>query len=392
LALLILAGTGGMVCAVLWFLVPGARRRLLPLQRDCECPWSGAVVWFGFCLMLVIPLVVHQLLLSSGLFTAIYGADANAPALLERQALWSTAFGFTVTALAIVALVSSSFGVRAAELGLTGVRAVQNVVAGYLGWLLFTPLALLLYWLVTLFVTPEIHPLQRAGQQPLLPVEWVVIAFGAVVAAPLLEELIFRGLLLRWQTDRPVSAQVTVAVAALLIALFWANQRDKDFNPWPAVFVAAMLPGMFLIALVPERSTARPPEGQATNGAPLVAVEQSSPVPQASTEEAIEKGKEGQTPTAHTRELVIGSSLVQRIAAAFARLDARRSVQARLAIYSNALLFAAFHSRVWPSPIALFPLSIGLAWLGYRTQSLIGPLVMHALFNGVACLVLFLSQ
>ncbi|HYT90114.1 MAG TPA: CPBP family intramembrane glutamic endopeptidase [Gemmataceae bacterium] len=386
LALLILEAAGVLVCAALWLLVPGVRRRLLPMQRERACPWSGAVIWFAFCLMLFIPVMVHQLLLASGLFTAIYGADANMPALAERQALWSTAFGFTATALVIVALLSSAFGVRPAELGLTPVRTAENIVAGYLTWLLCTPLALLLYWVVTLYVTPEIHPLQLAGQQRLLPVEWVAIVFGAVVAAPLLEELLFRGLLLRWQTDRPMGAQLTVAVAALIIALFWGNQKDRDFNPWPAVFVAAMLPGMFLVALLPKRPGETAPEGW-TDGSPPV-TKQGPLVPRVPGEDAIQERKEGQ----FTAAPVLGSGVFPRIAAAFTRLRGERHVQDLLAIYSNALLFAAFHSRVWPSPIALFPLSIGLGWLAYRTQSLIGPLVMHALFNGVACMVLFLSQ
>jgi membrane protease YdiL (CAAX protease family) len=55
------------------------------------------------------------------------------------------------------------------------------------------------------------------------------------------------------------------------------------------------------------------------------------------------------------------------------------------------LLFASFHAQVWPSPIPLFFLGLGLGWLSYRTQSLIGPIVAHALFNAVACIVLALE-
>ena len=42
------------------------------------------------------------------------------------------------------------------------------------------------------------------------------------------------------------------------------------------------------------------------------------------------------------------------------------------AIYGTSLLFAAMHSGVWPSPIALFVLGLGLGWLAYRTRSLVG--------------------
>jgi membrane protease YdiL (CAAX protease family) len=61
------------------------------------------------------------------------------------------------------------------------------------------------------------------------------------------------------------------------------------------------------------------------------------------------------------------------------------------AIYATALLFGSIHSN-WPTPVALFVLGLGLGWLAYRTQSLVGPMVLHMLFNGVACVTLLVSQ
>src|SRR5262249_50828793 len=60
-------------------------------------------------------------------------------------------------------------------------------------------------------------------------------------------------------------------------------------------------------------------------------------------------------------------------------------------IFASSILFAAWHSSVWPSPIALFALSLGLGWLAYRTQSLVAPILLHALFNAVTCLVLLVG-
>jgi len=60
------------------------------------------------------------------------------------------------------------------------------------------------------------------------------------------------------------------------------------------------------------------------------------------------------------------------------------------AIYSTALLFAVFH--IWPTPVPLFALGLGLGYLACRTQSLIAPIVCHALFNGVACMVMLLPS
>jgi hypothetical protein len=52
--------------------------------------------------------------------------------------------------------------------------------------------------------------------------------------------------------------------------------------------------------------------------------------------------------------------------------------------YANGVLFAAVHSSVWPSPVPLFFLGLGLAWLALRTQSIIPCIVVHGLFNGLA--------
>jgi membrane protease YdiL (CAAX protease family) len=62
------------------------------------------------------------------------------------------------------------------------------------------------------------------------------------------------------------------------------------------------------------------------------------------------------------------------------------------AVYGTSLLFAAFHSLVWPTPIPLFFLGLGLGYLAYRTESLTAPIVLHGLFNSVSCLALFLGQ
>jgi membrane protease YdiL (CAAX protease family) len=71
-------------------------------------------------------------------------------------------------------------------------------------------------------------------------------------------------------------------------------------------------------------------------------------------------------------------------------LLAERSRQAG-GLFASAVLFAWIHASVWPSPIPLLWLGLGLGWLAMRTRSLVGPIVLHALFNGVACLVLLFS-
>jgi membrane protease YdiL (CAAX protease family) len=68
-----------------------------------------------------------------------------------------------------------------------------------------------------------------------------------------------------------------------------------------------------------------------------------------------------------------------------------RSTQHLRAIWASAALFAAVHSHVWPSPVPLVVLAVGLGYLYLRTRSLVGPIVVHAMFNAVSALYLVLG-
>ncbi|HYH68290.1 MAG TPA: CPBP family intramembrane glutamic endopeptidase [Urbifossiella sp.] len=55
-------------------------------------------------------------------------------------------------------------------------------------------------------------------------------------------------------------------------------------------------------------------------------------------------------------------------------------------VYGSAALFAAVHSAVWPTPIPLFALGLGLGWVAVRTNGILAPFLVHALFNTVSVL------
>src|SRR5262249_4479600 len=61
------------------------------------------------------------------------------------------------------------------------------------------------------------------------------------------------------------------------------------------------------------------------------------------------------------------------------------------AIFAASLLFACVHTSVWPTPVPLFVLAIGLGVLAHRTRCLVGPIVLHGLFNAVSCVQLLMS-
>ena len=65
------------------------------------------------------------------------------------------------------------------------------------------------------------------------------------------------------------------------------------------------------------------------------------------------------------------------------------NANATLAIYGTAMLFAIVHSPNWPAPLALFPMGLALGWLSRRTQSLVGPIAFHAMFNLTSFIALY---
>lgn len=54
------------------------------------------------------------------------------------------------------------------------------------------------------------------------------------------------------------------------------------------------------------------------------------------------------------------------------------------AILSTATLFAVIHSGVWPTPIPLLVLGVGLGWLVLRTKTATAAIVAHGLFNAIS--------
>ena len=53
-------------------------------------------------------------------------------------------------------------------------------------------------------------------------------------------------------------------------------------------------------------------------------------------------------------------------------------------------LFAT--TSVWPSPVPLLLLALGLGYLAYRAQSLAAPMLIHALFNGFNCVLILVTR
>jgi membrane protease YdiL (CAAX protease family) len=331
-----LAVAGGAVCVYVWLLWPSAGR-LLPPRRLRAVPWGGGEVVLAFVTYMLWPLAWLRLILAAhglGPADTIPSVD-----LAEAQVLalpWQVG--------TILFLVWRLSGTRPYQLGLSTRRLPANVFLGYLGWLVMCPVVYFLSfaaeWCYLEWTgrRSEPHQLTRLVEEQQGPEGWVLFWLLAVVCAPVLEELLFRGVLLGWARARAwgggLILAITLAGSALVGVLTLASdlflEGEVRWNDWltRALFLLALLPGYLLLRVVWGRAARQ----------------------------------ESRHPPPATCHPLSGAR----------------------AVYATAAAFAAIHP--WPTPVPLFVLGLGLGWLALRTQSLVGPMVLHALFNTVACL------
>jgi membrane protease YdiL (CAAX protease family) len=309
---------------------------LLPPRRNRFVPWTIWEILVVFLLYLFWPALVRELLNQTRFFPWLYGPEivqalaqpASAPerAIAEsRVNLWSYVFSLPLYVATVLGVCGLGSGTRPYQLGVTTHRLGRNLLAGALGAVLLSPLHFLYQLLGLLFKLGE-HPLSQLAQNHPLWVDKVVIVLEAMVAAPIIEELIFRGFLQPWVSRRRWGGEgaVLFAVGVAILRTQHALADALASQDWRA-FAMALQPSMFAMLLAPG----------------ILLIRRMSPTSEAA------------------------------------------------GIYGTALLFAAAHSSVWPSPVPLFPLGLALGWLAYRTRSLAGPIVLHAVFNGIACVQMF---
>ncbi len=346
-----------------------------PPPRNEPAPWTGRDLAVALFLVYIFwPALSFQLLQSSGFFDRLYGADvvalrvpkdrgAEPPG--EREAVrtrlaflagpgaarldaveaearrmaiirlnaWAQAVAFPLQALTVPVVFFALSGVSPGRIGLTRRRLGRNLLAGVGAWILITPLVFGVHWAVLdLFhrADPEAvqeHALTRLALQGPTRTEWALLAFSAVVAAPVLEEIIFRGALQPWFAGLPNGGHAAMAAALAAALVMRQSQLAEAWRHGGEGLLTAALPALFVLALAPF----------------YLAVARRPPRPDSP------------------------------------------------AVFGTALLFASMHATVWPTPVPLFVLGLGLGALASRTGSLVGPMVLHGLFNAVSVAALALG-
>jgi membrane protease YdiL (CAAX protease family) len=348
------AGFGAVVALVLYALSRASRDPLFPPVGPVRPNVNGFALAGAFVVFVAGVPVAEGMLAAAGFYRWVYGPDFPAgwpdPVAPTVRFLWAATFAVPVQVGLIVGLVRATGGVNP----LDGRRWTRHMVAGYLTWLLVTPVAFLVFVLANLahnWLTgqpPDKHPLTALGEA-VGRREWALFVLQTVLLAPVLEELVFRGLLLPWLAQRrpltvpdspmfvPPAAR-PLLVWLLAVGVAFVVHVDDVRKSWGAGdhagAIGHLVPGLFFLVLVP-------------------------------------------------LDFVPFQRLRRHL-----RVRSRQHLRAILA---SAALFAAFHARVWPSPVPLVVLAAGLGYLYLRTRSLVAPVVVHGLFNAVSAVYLLLG-
>ena len=335
-ALVVVAAIGA---AWVWALFRlGSGTPLLPAAPGRAVPWGPGSVVAVVVLWLALNVAVVRLYASPPPRAPAAGAkDLTGKELTPAEQLTLLAVINGGVLLLTPVLLRLTSGARGADLGLAGPLGT-NLVRGVVACLLLLPCVYGVMVLATQLWRPRQHPVAQMVLGDASGPTAVLAVLSGVVLAPAAEELLFRGVLLGWLTGLRLRLR-----AALL-------------KPEPAPITPVVL----------DEGTDLPFEAE-PGPRDVWAPPQSAIVPQApDLGDVIDLVATPKAPPPSALDLLVPNVVVSA-------------------------LFAGLHAAQWPAPLPLFLLSLGLGALYQRTGSLVGPMTMHAMFNGLSTAVLFLA-
>ena len=370
------AGVSLVTIVALYRSVPALRRRWFPLPRLRPGTWTGREVFIAFSVLFGLPIFILALLLQIGFFTPLIGLppDAEGPALgrlvyTYRCLSISSPFTLTVLMGSLFAMMFLVSGSRPHHYGLSWARWPANLALGLAVFLVAWPVIMGAHALAVVVFPPPLDPYSALGKLDLPAWEWLLFGFQMTVAAPVIEEIVFRGILQGWLRRATMTGHLALPFAMVYFAAWGFVEYDKDTDQYlyhfgPVVFatVLAIGYGCWLYLLTRHFNL-----GEAE-------IQRWRPLP---SEPSLVEGDQG------------GEARRQRRERDEERLQVWADANATLAIFGTAMVFAVSHSSNWPAPLALFPMGLALSWLSRRTQSLVGPITFHALFNLTSFIALY---
>jgi membrane protease YdiL (CAAX protease family) len=328
----VVAFVGGLAAAVALAVVRRAGRPLLPTPAGWAVPWGGADVAIVLVLVVFLPGAAASLLDTAGFFRLLYGPEfPPQPQVMDHRASDAQRATFAVRDL-WVSLLLFPVQLAAVLLWLLRVRGVAPADLGLAGrrW-------------------PEIVVAGYVGWLILAPLVYAV-HFAANFVAAQFEFAPDRHPLSALGPDRPWFDGLLLALRVTVIAPFWEE----------LIFRGLLIP---LLLKGPKRMAQL--RCRVVMGLAIAAA--------------------GLTGSASGGSVWPPLAFAVLLGILFQLLNPMRITAA---VFASATLFAAVHSSVWPTPVPLFVLGVGLGFLFVRTGSL-GPCVIaHGLFNAVSALYL----
>lgn len=317
-----IAGLAGGAALLLGGFALGRLR--LPTQRTRAVPWRGS-----FCFLIALVLFVPQALVAVSILGDVKAATTD-----ER--LQSTMIASLVClpfqAVLALRLLSRAEG---QQLPLAGGRYRDGLL---LGWAASLPLVIgtlgihfLVRWLANVSGDSSVREhqlLQTLSARPDDLRLWMLITAQVVLAAPITEEIFFRGCLQPWFANRLRGGDIAIGVAMFAALVGRADAPTLLAQIGPVAYIAGAACTLWWAdgALLRLRDWL---------------------------------GRFGQMLAPSSRD---GSVTYH-------------------GVVGTSLLFAAVHSTSWPDPVPLTFLGLGLGWLAWRTQGITAPIVCHMLFN-----------
>jgi membrane protease YdiL (CAAX protease family) len=388
LAYAVIAGASLLVAAAALWLAPYFWRRPLPVPRLRPGAWGGAEVLF---VLLALP-VAHSVVIGF-LADARPALDPNARGTeAARLVLTGSPVWVTLTLAIICTLLFAISRTRPHQYGVTWVRWPANLIIGVLLYVVSTPPVLAVYLLLVLVFGGEVNVFEQMGKQGMLWWEWVLLTFMTVIGAPLTEELTYRGVLLGWLRRASLIGHGSLMIAILVLGtLPLATYIAAGMDDPQQEVLRQLAPRSVADAIAPLCFSALIVGGYGAWMFRLWSqfLRDRGNIWRWSTEDAptaIEEPFEEEEDAEYDPP-PLAPSLRHVDPDDEARQQQWAWANARLATYGSAALFGLVHG--WPNSVPLMLLALGLGWLSYRTQSLVGCMVCHGLFNSVACLTLY---
>ena len=153
-------------------------------------------------------------------------------------------FGLLISPIVFALVIAAVLWFTQDRHSLSSIRAIQLAA---IAWVLGMPIVIMLQLvcsmvLIWLGSTPAIHPLVNLNVNGVFSTQLLFI-LSASVASPLLEEVLFRGLLMRWAIQRIDRCWILNGIAGCM-ALVLATGPSADYRPllfWACIIVLFIL-------------------------------------------------------------------------------------------------------------------------------------------------------